>query len=50
VTDPIQDFVDAPPARDIDQLRAREYRRMVEEADSGSLSEDEERARTDRCR
>lgn len=48
MTDPVQDFFDAPPARDIDQLRAREYRRMVEEADSGSLSEDEERERAGR--
>jgi hypothetical protein len=43
MTDPVQDFLDAPPAREIDALRAREYRRMVEEADTGSLSEDEER-------
>lgn len=50
MSDPIQDFFDAPPAREIDQLRARQYKRLVEEADSGSLSEDEERERADRCR
>jgi hypothetical protein len=48
MTDPVQDFLDAPPAREIDALRAREYRRMVEEADTGSMSEDEERERADR--
>jgi hypothetical protein len=47
VTDPIQDFLDAPPAREIDQVRARQYKRLVEEADSGSLSEDEERERAE---
>lgn len=43
MTDPVQDFFDAPPLREIDQLRARQYARLVEEADTGSLSEDEER-------
>lgn len=48
----MQDFFDAPPAREIDQLRARLHRIAVAEADpdSGSLSEDEERERADRCR
>jgi hypothetical protein len=47
MTDPVQDFFDAPPVREIDALRAREYTRMVEEADSGTLSEDEERERAE---
>lgn len=50
MTDPIQDFLDTPPAREIDQLRARLYRLALEEADTGSLSEDEERERADRVR
>lgn len=49
MTDPVQDFLNAPPAREIDALRAREYARMVAEADSGSLSEDEERERAERA-
>lgn len=47
MTDPVQDFFDAPPARDIDQLRARLHAIAVAEADSGSLSEDEECERTE---
>jgi hypothetical protein len=50
MTDPVQDFFDAPPLDALAALRAREYRRMVEEADSGSLSEDEERDAADRVR
>lgn len=50
MTDPIQDFFDAPPLDPLAALRAREYRRMVEEADSDGLSEDEERERADRVR
>lgn len=47
MTDPVQDFFDAPPARELDALRARLYRIAVEEAGSGSLSEDEERERAE---
>jgi hypothetical protein len=52
MTDPVQDFFDAPPVREIDALRARLHRIAVEGADpdSGSLSEDEERDRADRIR
>lgn len=50
MTDPIQDFLDAPPAREIDELRTRRYRTTLAEADSGTLSEDEERKQADRVR
>jgi hypothetical protein len=47
MTDPVRDFFDAPPVREIDALRTRLHRIAVEEADSGSLSEDEERERSE---
>lgn len=54
MSDPVQDFFDAPPlspreARRLEQKREAERRNNAYD-ETGSMSEDEERERADRCR